>query len=214
MFCGYTRRDRANAWCFDLHTGEQQWSVTECDSPLEGGFKNYGDPILADGKIFGVVNKKVSLFRPDPAGIHYVGQTSPIDAADTSAPAVANGRMYVLCYSRGGTARVTCLDIAAPPDAKPAITQTRLPDREFGQWYHRRLWCSSGNGERSWCIAEGRLPHGMDLKAEFRATLESNCRKSSTPDRIRTYNPRFRRSRFHDLQHALVCATSCYRNAA
>ena len=168
VYIGYTRRDVYKAFCLDLATGEPRWlfgEQTGTTAILERGFKNYCDPILVDGKTFVTMNKKVFMFRPNPNDLGFLGKTPPIDSADTSSPAIADGRMWVLCYSRQGKATVACFDISAPPGAKPTITLTQagLDPATVGRWYERRLWVSSGNGMRTWRISEGKLPAGLTL---------------------------------------------------
>ena len=167
VYLGYTRRDVGYAACLDMADGQTNWLFSDrnSDGVLERGFKNYGDPILVDGKTFVTMNQKVAMFRPNPDDLGLLGKTPQIGSCDTSNVAIADGRMWVVCYRREGVATVACFDISAPPGAKPTITLTQagLDPATVGRWYERRLWVSSGNGMRTWRISEGKLPAGLTL---------------------------------------------------
>ncbi len=169
FYYGFGRRANFRTLSMDLRNGQAHWRYetgnNNATNDLEPTYKGYGDAILADGKVWGVMNKKVAFFFPETEDLNFGGKSQALNSSDVSSLAVSpDGRMYVLCGNHvDSTATVVCLDVRAPVGSIPRITQRTLPTARAGQPYDARLWVSGGNGLRQWRILSGSLPEGLTL---------------------------------------------------
>jgi len=64
-----------------------------------------------------------------------------------------------------GLSDVQALSITINPPAPPRITTTTLPAGTLGQAYNQTVLAVGGTGARTWSIASGNLPDGLNLDA-------------------------------------------------
>jgi len=179
-YFGYGRRAGPKMYAFDGATGEllynvNQWEVVPGLEPTfkDDIWKGYGECVLADGKMYAGMHRRIAFFRPNRQGVALLGRSEKLGISAVHAPLVTpDGKLYAVGtgHSAGGelgsSVVIHALDMRAPAGAKPTIVQDVLSNARTDEWTSARLWVSGGNGWRTWSVSQGALPPGLAIDPE------------------------------------------------